>query len=135
MCGKFEKTGEQFTNHHINHIKSDSHYWNLIRLCKGCHEDITKNKGDCGRDRKIKQIKKDLFRRLIGSASLEVLLLASKHKSTTTLPCLANILQKMDLIDVSNENVFSVGNAGHSTIAEYRINKSGVELLQRLNIK
>lgn len=136
MCGVFEKTGNNFTNHHINNDSCVSEYWNLIRICKECHDEI--NKGQDGvRDKKIRQIKKDLFRRLIGSASLEVLLLADSQLDgvTSTLPCLAIPLLKLDLISVEQENSIHVGVATHPTIGDYKIRERGKELVRELNLK
>jgi 5-methylcytosine-specific restriction endonuclease McrA len=44
LCGIFEKTGQEFTNHHINHDPSQSEYWNLIRICQSCHDDLSDHK-------------------------------------------------------------------------------------------
>ena len=56
ICGKLEGTLDNFTNHHINFNSSISEYWNLIRLCWECHEEINKYKEDGKRLRKIKLI-------------------------------------------------------------------------------
>lgn len=134
VCGSFEKTTENFTDHHINHDSSISEYWNLIRICQTCHEDINENKGDGTRDRKIKQIKKDLFRKLIGTASYEVLLLANESKITTSLPCLANPLIKLELIQTAGSKVHLCGSS-HPTISGYKITEKGKELVQKLGLK
>jgi len=134
VCGFFEKTTENFTNHHINHDSTISEYWNLIRICKTCHEEINKNKEDGIRDRKIKQIKKDLFRKLVGTASYEVLLLANGSRTTTSLPCLANPLIKLSLIKETGSGIHCC-RSSHPTIMGYKITEKGKELIQKLNLK
>ena len=135
VCGKFEGTLDKFTNHHINHDPSISEYWNLIRICKKCHEDINKHKDDAKRDRKIKQIKKDLFRNLIGPASYEVLLLAYEYNKTSSLPCLASSLLKLGLVAIAQKNPYTVGTAKHPTISIYKITKKGRKLVERLALQ
>ena len=135
MCGVFEGTRETFTNHHIDHNSSNSYYWNLIRICKVCHKDINTNKGDGKRDRKLKLIKRDLFRRYVGPASLEVLLLAYKHDVTSSLPCLANPLIRLNLIRIELENTFTTGTAKHFTLSDYKITKEGKELVDKLRLQ
>lgn len=61
LCGKFERTGEEMTNHHINHDPSISEYWNLMRICKTCHADLTKHKTDGTREKRVKLKKKENF--------------------------------------------------------------------------
>jgi len=135
ICGKFEGTTETFINHHINHDSSISEYWNLIRICGKCHNKINKSKYDAIRDRKIKQVKKDLFRQLVGTASYEVLFLAYKHNITSTLPCLANPLLKLELISVAQENSMTVGIANHPTIGDYKITDKGERLVEQLGLQ
>jgi|GEM_PF-5417482 len=134
VCGKFEGTSDKFTNHHINHDPSISAYWNLIRVCKKCHEDINKHKDDAKRDRKIKQIKTDLFRNYIGPASLEVLLLAYKHGITSSPPSLANSLIRFELVNISKANIFSAGAHKHFTLSDYSITPKGKELVDKLSL-
>ncbi len=135
LCGNFEGTSDTFTNHHINHNSSASEYWNLIRICDKCHKKNFMDKDDTKRDRKLRQIKKDLFRRVIGPASYEVLLLANEYERTVALPCLANSLLKLELICIFKKNVFSVGTAkGQSTFAEYKITEKGKELVLKLSL-
>jgi len=134
LCGRFEGTSDKFTNHHINFDNSISEYWNLIRICRKCHDDITKNKEDGKRLRKIKQIKKDLFRRFIGDASFQVLLMANHHKVTSTLPCLAMSLLKLELVQINYNNPLTVGSAKHPTITDLKITSKGKEFIKELNI-
>jgi len=135
LCGIFELTEKPFTDHHINNDSSLSEYYNLIRICRVCHDDLTEHKEDSKRTRKVKQVKKDLFRNLIGSASYEVLLLASHHDITSTLPSLASTLLKLDLVSVKQENPFKVGLANHPTITDYAITDKGKKLVINLNLK
>lgn len=134
LCGKFEGTKEKFTNHHINFDNSVSEYWNLIRICLDCHEDTDKHKHDGKRLRRIKQIKKALFRRFIGDASYQVLLMANYYKITSTLPCLAMSLLKLDLVQVNFNNPLTVGGANHPTITDFTITSKGKEFIEKLNI-
>ena len=134
VCGTFEQTTDKFTNHHINGDPSTSEYWNLIRICYTCHDTINKEKEDGKKERKIKQIKKDLFRRLVGDASYQVLLMANKHEITSTLPCLAVTLLKMGLVDIANRNPMTVGIAKHATIMDFRVTGRGKEFIERLNM-
>jgi hypothetical protein len=134
LCGKFEGTTEKFTNHHIDFDNSISEYWNLIRICWDCHEDINKNKEDGKRLRKIKQVKKDLFRRLIGDASYQVLLMANHYKVTSTIPCLAMSLLNLELIEIKKSNPMHVGSADHPTITDFSITTKGREFIQHINI-
>lgn len=135
LCGKFEGTKEEFTDHHINHDPLMSEYWNLIRICQRCHDQINNSKQDGKRDRKIRQVKKHLFRGLIGPASHEVLLLAYKYKITSTLPCLANSLLKLELISVVQQNSITVGIAEHPTIGDYKITDEGKNLVEQLGLQ
>lgn len=135
LCGKFEGTLDKFTNHHIRFDNSISEYWNLIRICWECHEDINKHKADGKRLRKIKQIKKDLFRRFIGDASYQVLLMANHYKVTSTLPCLAMSLLNLELIQINMKNPLHVGSANHPTITDFSITTKGREFIEQLNIR
>ena len=134
ICGKFEGTTDKFTNHHINFDSSVSEYWNLIRICWECHEITNKHKEDGNRLRKIKQIKKDLFRRFIGDASYQVLLMANHYGVTSTLPCIAMSLLKLELVRVNFNNPFTAGGAKHPTITDYEITQKGKEFIKQLNI-
>ena len=134
LCGKFEETIENFTNHHINFDRSVSEYWNLIRICSDCHKVLEKNKEDGKRLRKVKQIKKDLFRRFIGDASYQVLLMANHYKVTSTLPCLAMSLLKLKLVKVNLNNPLTAGGANHPTITDFAITSEGKEFIKQLNI-
>lgn len=118
----------------IYYDSSVSEYWNVIRICKKCHDDINNHKGDGKRLRKIKQIKKDLFRKLIGDASYQVLLMANYYKETSTLPCLAMSLLKLELVKISSNNPLHVGGASHPTITDFAITPKGKEFIEQLNI-
>ena len=77
---------------------------------------------------------KDLFRRLVGDASYQVLLMARKHTVTSTLPCLAATLLKLRLVEVAHPNPMTVGTANHATIMDFRITADGREFLEHLGI-
>ncbi len=134
LCGKFEGTIDKFTNHHINFDNSVSEYWNLIRICWDCHEDINKHREDGKKLRKIRQVKKDLFRKFIGDASYQVLLMANHYKATSTLPCLAMSLLKLELIEIKKRNAMHVGTADHPTITDFSITPKGRDFIEKMNI-
>ena len=135
LCGRFEGTIDTFTNHHINHDSSASEYWNLIRICKICHGDLTKHRQDGHRERKVRQIKKDLFRRLVGDASYQVLIMANKYGITGTLPALGISLLRLELVTVKYSNPFSVGSAKHPTITDFEITPKGRAFMEQLKIE
>lgn len=133
LCGAFEGSGSAaFTNHHINGDPSVSEYWNLLRVCRECHD--AQNPQDGGQLRKVKQVKRDLFRRLVGDASFQVLLMANKYDVTSTLPCLASTLLKLRLLQVENPNPFTVGGAKHATLMDFRIADQGRKFIRELGI-
>lgn len=134
LCGAFEETPNAFTNHHIDSDASVSEYWNLIRICWPCHERINEEAEDGTKQRKIKQLKKDLFRKLVGDASYQVLLMAKKHTVTSTLPCLAITLLKLSLVCVESSNPMTIGTAPHATIVDLRITKQGREFVEQLGM-
>jgi hypothetical protein len=134
LCGRFEETADTFTNHHIDGDRSVSEYWNLIRICSPCHCRINEEREDGKKLRKVRQVKKDLFRRLIGDASYQVLLMANKFTITSTLPCLSVTLLKLGLVEVEHPNPFTVGTANHATIMDFQITAQGKVFIERLNI-
>ena len=135
LCGRFEGTVDTFTNHHINHDSSVSEYWNLIRICRTCHGDLTKNRQDGKRERKVRQIKKDLFRRLVGDGSYQVLIMANKYGITGTLPSLGMSLLQLELVTIKYSNPLSVGSAKHPTITDFEITPKGREFIDQLKIE
>jgi len=135
LCGKFEGTVERFTNHHINHDPSQSEYWNLMRICPDCHSEIEKFKNDGQRDRKLWQVKRALFRNLVGAAGYDILLMAHVHGTTSSLRGLARTLLKMDLVTIEQENSMTVGMATkHATISAFGITERGKELVEKLKL-
>jgi len=134
VCGSFEETRAPFTNHHIDGDPAVSDYWNLIRICWSCHERINKQAEDGTKLRKIRQLKKDLFRRLVGDASYQVLLMANKHTVTSTIPCLAITLLKLGLVDVASANPMTIGTANHPTIMDFRITDQGKTFIGQLGM-
>ena len=135
LCGQFEGTTDKFDNHHINHDPSVSEYWNLIRLCRPCHEELTKFRQDGTRERRVRQVKKDLFRHLVGDASFQVLIMANGYGVSSTLPSLAMSLLRLDLVRVKHSNPMTVGTAKHSTIVDLEITDAGREIIRQLNIE
>lgn len=135
LCGSFEGTTEEFDNHHINHDSSVSEYWNLIRLCRACHDDLTKYKQDGTRERRVRQVKKDLFRSFVGDASYQALIMANAYGTTSTLPSLGMSLLRLELVCVKNRNPLTVGVAPHPTITDFEITDNGRELIKQLNIE
>lgn len=134
LCGRFEGTLDRFTNHHINHDPLVSEYWNLIRICRPCHTKIEKHKHDGRRDRKLWQVKRLLFRNLVGAAAYDVLMMAHQYEITSTLPSLARTLLKMKLVSLEQANSMKVGVGNHPTISAFRITQRGKELIKKLNL-
>jgi hypothetical protein len=134
ICGKFEKPDDPFTNHHINHDPSISEYWNLIRTCQSCHDDLTKFKEDKSREKRVYEIKRDIFRNFVGSGSYEVLLMAYKYQITSSLLALANSLCRFGYLTIYQENVCSFGSVKHWTFNDYIITKSGKEIVEKLKL-
>lgn len=135
LCGRFEGTTDKFDSHHINHDPSVSKYWNLIRLCRPCHDDLTKFRQDGARERRVRQVKKDLFRHLVGDASFQVLIMANEYGVTSTLPSLAMSLLRLELVRVKRSNPMTVGVAKHSTIVDVEIVDAGREIIEQLKIE
>jgi len=135
LCGQFEGTTEKFDNHHINHDHFVSEYWNLIRLCRACHDELTKYRQDGTRERRVRQVKKDLFRHLIGDSSYQVLIMANGYGVTSTLPSLAISLLRLGFVEVKHSNPMTVGTAKHSTIIDLGITDAGREIIRQLNIE
>ena len=135
LCGQFEGTTEKFDSHHINHDSSVSEYWNLIRLCRSCHEQLTKYRQDGIRERRVRQVKKDLFRHLIGDSSYQVLVMANAYGITSTLPSLGMSLLRLGFVKVKHSNPMTVGTAKHSTIVDLEITDAGREIIRQLNIE
>lgn len=135
LCGQFEGTTEKFDNHHINHDPTVSEYWNLIRLCRSCHDELTKFRQDGTRERRVRQVKKDLFRHLIGDSSYQVLVMANVHGVTSTLPSLAMSLLRLGFVKLKHTNPLTVGTAKHSTIVDVEITVAGREIIKQLNIE
>ena len=135
LCVRFEGTTDQFDHHHTNLDPSVSEYWNLIRLCRACHDDLTKFREDGTRERRVRQIKKDLFRRLVGDASYQVLVMANALGTTSTLPALGISLIRLEFVRVKNSNPLTVGTAKHATIVDLEITDAGREIVRQLNIE
>ncbi|MEK7657536.1 MAG: hypothetical protein AAB412_07240 [Elusimicrobiota bacterium] len=83
----------------------------------------------------MRQIKKDLFRRLVGDASYQTLIMANKFGITGTLPSLGMSLLKLGLVAVKNNNPLSVGNCKHPTITDFEITIDGKEFIRELRIE
>ena len=134
LCGKFEGDTDRFENHHINHDPTISEYWNLIRICKECHKKSDENKNDGRRDRRLMQIKRSLFRQLIGSAGYDLLSMAKKYKVTSALYGIAEPLRVLGYIGFVRENAMKVGGAGHPTICDCALTPEGEDLVEKLKI-
>ena len=98
-------------------------------------DDLTKNRQEGRRERKVRQIKKDLFRRLIGDASYQVLIMANKYGITGTLPSLGMSLLHLGLVTIKYSNPLSVGSAKHPTITDFEITPKGREFIERIKIE
>jgi len=134
LCGEIEGGVDRFQNHHINHDSSVSEYWNLIRICEECHEENEKNKNDGNRDRKLKQMKRDLFRRRIGPTAYDLLSMARKYKITSTLNSIAEPIRELGYVSIVKQNAIKVGSASHPTICDCQLTPEGEVLVRELNI-
>ncbi len=138
MCGNFEKTGKEFTNHHINHDPSISDYWNLIRLCQSCHDDLTNHRNDGTRERRVKQVKQKLFRDYYGPEAFKALILAYENKKVTATPinALELVADEYQYLKIYKKNVLTVGPATDiSTFDTYEITAAGKEIVEKLGLK
>lgn len=135
LCGVFERTGKEFTDHHIDHDSSHSEYWNLIRICRNCHDDLTKYKTDGVRLKRVKLVKRKLFRDYFGPEAYKALLLAYEHKLVTATPINALELVRRGYLQMHAENVLTVGPATNiSTFDTYRITPEGREIVEKLGL-
>ena len=133
LCGNFEKTGSELTNHHINHDPSKSVYWNLIRICAACHEDLTKYKTDGTREKRVKFVKQRLFRNFFGPAAVSALKLAYEKEGVTVSPATVKELCDWNFIKVVHPNVLTVGPATNvATLSTYALTESGKEMKENL---
>ena len=135
LCGNFEKTGQELTNHHINHDPSISEYWNLIRICQTCHDDLSDNRNDGVRERRVKLVKRKLFRDYFGPEAFKTLLLAYDNNEVTVTPINALELMAHDYLTISQKNVLTVGRATNiSTFDTYRITNDGKVIVESLGL-
>ncbi len=126
LCGDFEKTGEDLTNHHINHDSSLSEYWNLIRICTTCHKEHTKYKTDGVRERRVGLVKRKLFRDHFDPAAVSGMKVAYDKGSVTAMPLLVRELCERGFMVMQQENVFTVGPATNtSTLDVYALTLEG----------
>ncbi len=135
LCGVFERTGNEFTDHHINHDPSISEFWNLIQICQPCHDDLTKNKNDGTRLKRVRQIKLRLFRNYFGPEAYKALYLAYKNNLVTATPITALELVRRGYLKMYTENILTVGPATNvSTFDTYTITVPGKEIVEKLGI-
>src|SRR3989338_164742 len=108
-CGLYENDQpELFTNHHINGDPSISEYWNLIRLCKACHNNCEKRKRDRRYERDIKRLKAHLFRDFLGHTTYDLLIRAHEKGSVLTFPFVARTLLQLELGTLIQANPMTV---------------------------
>lgn len=135
LCGIFERTGNDFTNHHINHDPSVSEYWNLIRLCQSCHNDLTENRNDGVRERRVKLVKRQLFRNYYGPEAYKTLQLAYENNLVTATPINALELVRRGFLRMSQQNILTVGPATNiSTFDTYAVTTEGRNLVEKLGL-
>jgi hypothetical protein len=135
-CGRYENDQpEFFTNHHINGKASESEYWNLIRLCKACHEKCAQRKEDEHYKRDIKRLKAHLFRDFLGHTTYDLLLRAYEKGSVLTFPFTARTLLQLGLGTLTQANPMSVG-AAHDrpTFSVYSLTEQGRKWVSELNL-
>jgi len=136
LCGNFERTGEELTNHHINHDPSQSFYWNLIRICETCHDDLTEHRHDGKRERRVKLIKRSVFRNYYGPEAYKALILAYENTEVTATPITALELVDDGYLSMSYQNVLTVGPATNvSTFDTYKITTDGKDIVEKFGIQ
>lgn len=135
LCGAFERTGSELTNHHINHDSSVSEFWNLIRICQKCHDDLTHNKTDGTRLKRVQLVKRRLFRDYFGAEAYRALELAYQHGKVTATPITALDLVRRGYLKMYAENILTVGPATNiSTFDTYQITDEGKDVVMKLGI-
>ncbi len=135
LCGKFERTGAEMTNHHINHDPSISEYWNLIRVCKRCHKDLTKYRNDGERECRVKRVKRHLFRNYFGPEACNAIVLAATKGKITCSPVTALMIARRGYLRMFEENVFTVGPATNITSLDtYEITNEGKDIVDKLRL-
>ena len=134
-CGKFEDDiDSHFDNHHINGDASISEYWNLIRLCRPCHDICEENKDKIDYVRRIKRLKKHLFRQYIGPAAYDVLLHAHEKGPTLMFPCVVRTLIQLGLVDMLQKGPMNVGMAVKPNFNVYKITDLGAKWSTELDL-
>lgn len=132
-CERFEGLTKPFTNHHINGDNSVSEYWNLIRVCEPCQIEIHEKLRNNGATQKqIRLKKKNLALQYFGPIAINVLRLAYKYQTTSAMPAMTLKLLEKGYLEISNENISTVGAAKHATLQDYDITPKGRELIERL---
>ncbi|KKW39614.1 MAG: hypothetical protein UY85_C0001G0013 [Candidatus Peribacteria bacterium GW2011_GWB1_54_5] len=135
-CGKYESDQSgSFTNHHINGVPSISEYWNLIRLCRGCHDKCENHRGEARYERDIKRMKANLFRDFLGHTTYDLLLRAYEKESVLTFPYIARTLLQLGLGTLTQENPGTFGAAQDKpTFSVYSLTEQGKKWAGELNL-
>ena len=131
-CERFEKIETPFTNHHIDLDSANSEYWNLIRICKPCHEEHNRRGQDGDLQRKIKLRKRNLALQYFGPLAVSVLRMSHIYKSTSAMPAMVLKLLEKGYLEIANQNTFSAGACEHATMQDYKITHKGRDLVKNL---
>ena len=124
-----------FDIHHIDGNKENTEYWNLIYMCRKCHDICETRRGDDSYTKKQKRYKKYLFRDFIGPASYDVLLMAFGKGSVLTFPWTARILLDLELVKLEQDNAGHFGSAkAKPAFSVYDITEQGKEWIKELNL-
>ena len=132
-CERFESLNDPFTHHHINGDSARSEFWNLIRLCKSCHDVIHNIHSNNKKvQRQIRLRKRLLTLQWLGPLAVNVLVLAKRFQVTSAMPCAVIRLLEYGYLEIANSNTLTIGSSPHATLQDYRITKRGVELVEHL---
>lgn len=133
LCGRFERTGDEFTAHHINHDPGVSEYWNLVLLCSDCHDDLSKHRTDGTRGRRVRLVKRRLFRSYFGPTAVNAMRLAWENSVVVASPVDAVDLCVWGFMRIKRRNVMSVGPVtGVSTFDAYELTPEGRTVWERV---
>src|SRR3989344_1981243 len=108
---------------------------NLILLCEPCHKKCEKNRGDQKYEKKIKRLKKNIFRHFIGPTSYDVLLHTIEKRSVLTFPYADRTLLQLNLVELMQENPMSVGMGAKPSFSVYSITDQGKTWARELDLR
>jgi hypothetical protein len=101
-----------------------------------CHDDLTEHRNDGTRERRVKLVKRKLFRDYYGPEAYKALLIAYDNKKVTATPINALELVEDKYLKMSKKNVMTIGGATNlSTFDTYEITPAGIEIVEKLGLQ